>query len=403
METVIRRGKRLAAKKVLVTLGTTHFLNDLMTTGIVPALLPLYKHAFDLTYLQAGIVLFVSSVTSSVMQPLFGVFTDKRPKVWFLPIGILITGLGLAASGFAPSYGMLLFLVGLSGAGSGIFHPEASRAAYLAAGDARGTAQAIFQVGGNFGQAVGPLMLPLFLLSVGVTGLSWFLFGGLIGALLILSIMPWYRKSLDTMKQKSRAVRGKKHVGGLCLLTAVVILRSWTQIGVAGFLPFYYLTQGISLATGNLLTFLFLACGALGTFIGGRVSDRVSRKWLLFISMVVTVPFALLLPHTTGAVSIVVLMLFGFFVLSSFAVTVVYGQMMYPQNVGLVSGLMIGFGIGAGGIGAAIMGWLSDLFGVGLIFNLFVLLPLTASMLTLLLPSERQLLLDEKPSAASHT
>ncbi|RYM06042.1 MFS transporter [Sporolactobacillus sp. THM7-7] len=400
MEFVLKQKKQVAAKKQLISLGTTHFLNDLMTTGIIPALLPLYKHAFELTYFQAGVILFVSSITSSVMQPLFGVFTDKQPKVWFLPLGIFLTGLGLAASGFVPSYGLLLLMIALSGLGSGIFHPEASRGAYLAAGEARGTAQAIFQVGGNFGQAVGPLLLPLFLLATGLDGLGWFLLGGVLGVLLILYIMPWYRRSLVQEKERRKTIRGRKHVTGLCLLTIVVILRSWTQIGVAGFLPFYYLQQGVSLETGDILTFLFLAAGALGTFLGGRFSDRISRKWLLFASMAVTVPFAWVLPHVHGAVSIVVLILFGFFILSSFAVTVVYGQMMYPQNIGLVSGLMIGFGIGAGGIGATFMGWISDRFSIDLIFDLFALLPLLGAMITLFLPDEKSLLSEKKSISA---
>ncbi|GGL60911.1 MFS transporter [Sporolactobacillus putidus] len=388
--------RRLAAKKELVGLSLTHFLNDLMTTGIVPALLPLYKQAFHLNYLQAGVILFVSMITSSVSQPLFGILTDKKPKSWFLPIGICLTGFGLTASGFASAYWILLLLVGLSGIGSGIFHPEAMRGTYMAAGSARGTAQAIFQVGGNFGQAVGPLLLPLFLIATGLRGLGWFTLATVLGFVIVLSILPWYRQSLVRNKARQANIRGRNHPAGLCLLTAVVILRSWTQIGVAGFLPFLYLHQGIALKYGDLLTFLFLAAGAVGTFLGGRLSDIVSRKWLLFVSMAVTIPFAWLLPHVRGIFSIIVLFVFGLFVLSSFAVTVVYGQMMFPKNIGLVSGLMVGFGIGAGGIGATAIGWLSDIYGVYAIFNLFAILPLIAAILTLFLPSERSLLSNGK-------
>jgi FSR family fosmidomycin resistance protein-like MFS transporter len=383
---------KLAARRELFSLSGVHFINDLMTTGLVPALLPLYKDAFNLNYFQAGIILFVSMLTSSVAQPIFGVITDKNPKTWFMPVGICLTGFDLTASGYAPAYWVLLLLVGLSGIGSGIFHPEAMRGAYMAAGTARGTAQAIIQVGGNFGQAVGPLLLPLFLIATGLHGLGWFALATVAGLALVLSVMPWYRRSLAKNTARQKKIIGRNRVAGLCLLTVVVILRSWTQIGVAGFLPFLYLHQGIALKYGDLLTFLFLGAGALGTFIGGRVSDRISRKWLLFISMAVTVPFAWLLPHVHGALSIIVLFLFGFFVLSSFAVTVVYGQMMFPKNIGLVSGLMVGFGIGAGGIGATMIGWLSDLYGVNAIFSFLSLLPLAAALLSLLLPSERSLL-----------
>jgi FSR family fosmidomycin resistance protein-like MFS transporter len=382
---------KLAARRELFSLSGVHFINDLMTTGLVPALLPLYKETFHLNYFQAGIILFVSMLTSSVAQPLFGVITDKHPKSWFMPVGICLTGFGLVASGYAPAYWILLLLVGLSGIGSGIFHPEAMRGAYMAAGTARGTAQAIIQVGGNFGQAVGPLLLPLFLIATGLHGLGWFTFAAVAGLALVLSVMPWYRSSLEKNKARQKTIKGRNHVTGLCVLTVVVILRSWTQIGVAGFLPFLYLHQGIALKYGDLLTFLFLGAGALGTFIGGRFSDRISRKWLLFISMAVTIPFAWLLPHVHGVLSIIILFVFGFFVLSSFAVTVVYGQMMFPKNIGLVSGLMVGFGIGAGGIGATVIGWLSDQYGIYAIFNLFGILPAVAAILTLFLPTEQML------------
>lgn len=393
MRSATREKKQVAARKELYSLGSTHFINDLMTTGIVPALLPLYKEAFQLSYTEAGVIMLVSTLASSVMQPLFGMFTDKFPKSWYLPFSVLLTGLGLAFSGLVNSYALLLLMIALSGLGSGIFHPEASRGAHMAAGNARGAAQAIFQVGGNFGQAVGPLMIPLFLLATGIKGLAWFALVGALGTLLILNIMPWYKESLekDRLKKKSQ-IAGKRHILGLVGLTMVVTLRSWTQIGVAAFLPFYYLQQNISLAVADVYTFLFLGAGAVGTYLGGRYSDYFSHKWLLFGSMFLTIPFAWILPHASGVWAIIVLVLFGFFVLSSFVVTVVYGQMMLPNNIGLASGLMIGLAVGAGGIGATIMGWLSDHYGVEFIFDLFVIIPLVAAITTLFLPSEKKLL-----------
>lgn len=389
--------KQVSGKKELYSLGTSHFINDLMTSGLVPALLPLYKYAFELSYTQAGAILLVSNLTSSVMQPLFGQFTDKRPQTWFLPLGIFLTGSGLAATGFMPTYSLLLVMIAISGLGSGIFHPEASRGAHLAAGEAKGTAQAIFQVGGNFGQAAGPLMMPLFLLETGVTGLGWFVLVALLGVLIIMKIMPWYKKKLEESKNgKKKQIRGKRHIPGLVGLTSVVVLRSWTQIGMAAFLPFFYLQDGIPLKLGDLYTFLFLGAGAIGTFLGGKFSDTMSHKWLLFGSMFLTIPFAWILPHVSGVLMIIVLFLFGFFVLSSFAVTVVYGQMMLPNNIGLASGLMIGLGVGAGGIGSTIMGWISDTYGVSVVFDLFVILPIAGSLITLLLPGDKELMSGDK-------
>lgn len=393
MELALKRKKQVGAKKELYSLGTSHFINDLMTTGIVPALLPLYKQAFNLTYTQAGVILLVSTIASSVMQPVFGFFTDKYPRSWFLPFSVLLTGLGLAATGYVNSYVWLLLAIAVSGIGSGIFHPEASRGAHLAAGNAKGAAQAIFQVGGNFGQAVGPLMIPLFLLATGVKGLGWFALFGLLGALLLMSIVPWYRESLENARlTKKKSLAGQRHILGLIGLTIVVTLRSWTHIGVAAYLPFFYLQQNMSLAVADMYTFLFLGAGAVGTFIGGRYSDYISHKWLLFGSMFLTIPFAWLLPHSSGIYTTIILILFGFFVLSSFVITVVYGQMMLPNNIGLASGLMIGLAVGAGGIGATFMGWISDHFGVAFVFDLFVILPVIAAIVTLFLPSEKKLL-----------
>lgn len=207
--------RRLGAKRQLFSLSLAHFFNDVMTTGLVPALLPLYKQAFHLNYLQAGVILFVSMITSSVCQPIFGMITDKHPKTWFLPVGICLTGFGLTASGFAPAYWILLVLVGLSGIGSGIFHPEAMRGAYMAAGTARGTAQAIIQVGGNFGQACGPLLLPLFLIATGLHGLGWFALVTVGAFALVSSVMPWYKRSLIKNKARQAAIKGKNHPGGL--------------------------------------------------------------------------------------------------------------------------------------------------------------------------------------------
>jgi FSR family fosmidomycin resistance protein-like MFS transporter len=378
-------------KRALWRLGTTHFINDLMTTGIVPALLPLYKQAFHLTYTQSGIILLMSSLVSSVMQPVFGTFTDHHPKPWLLPLGTLVTGLGLALTGIVPNYALLLLAIALSGLGSGLFHPEASRGAHLAAGKAKGTAQAIFQVGGNLGQAFGPLMLPAFLLATGIHGILWFALIGALGALLMVQIVPWYKEKITAGLKKKTAKSGQKHLPGIICLTVVVVMRSWTQIGVAGFLPFFYLSQNLSLKVGDVLTFLFLLAGAIGTFIGGRLADSIDYKWLLLASMALTIPFAWLLPHVHGIWAVIVLFVFGFLILSSFAVTVVYGQSMLPNNIGLASGLMIGFGVGAGGIGAALMGWLSDHFGVRFVFDLFVILPFIGTLFTLLIPSERQL------------
>jgi len=368
-----------------------HFINDLMTTGIVAPLLPLYKSAFHLSYFSTSLIVLVSYLTSSIMQPLFGLFTDKYPRPWLLSAGVVLSCLGLALTGAATSFGWVLVFIGLSGLGSGAFHPEASRGAHLAAGEGRGIAQSIFQVGGNLGQAFGPAMLPLFVLARGLHALLWFLPLAVIAFAITIQILPWYRKRIEQERANKQIVHGRNRFGALLLLTSIVILRSWCQIGVAAFLPFYYKHHGIPYHDAFWLTFVFLLAGAIGTFIGGVLSDKLGRKWIVVASMVLSIPFAIILPHTTGLFSALDLFGFGFTVLSSFAVTVVYGQSLLPRNLGLASGLMIGLGVGAGGVGATVFGAIADVYGVPFVLNIVVILPILAGVLAFWLPSDKKM------------
>jgi FSR family fosmidomycin resistance protein-like MFS transporter len=378
-------------KGAVWSLSAAHLMNDLMTVGIVPALLPLYKESFHLSYTETGLIVLFSYFASSIMQPIFGYLTDRKPLVWLLPLGVFLSNLGLALTGVAPSFAWLLFFITLSGLGSGAFHPEASRGTHLAAGKAKGFAQAIFQVGGNAGQALGPLMLPLFLLHTGTQGLVWFTLMAIFAFFITWRLLPWYRSRIEQEQRKKRQIEGRNRTSAVILLVLVVILRSWCQIGVAGFLPFFYTHHQIPLSRAELYTFLFLGAGAVATFIGGTLSDRIGKKRLMVASMVLSIPFALIFPRVNGSLAAVTLLAFGFTVLSSFAVTVVYAQMLLPRNIGLASGLMIGFGVGAGGIGATFLGWMADQFGVPVIFNLIVILPVLASLISLWLPNDREL------------
>ncbi|MDI3317566.1 MAG: MFS transporter [Bacillota bacterium] len=372
-------------------LSGAHLLNDLMLAGVVPALLPLYRSAFHLSYAQAGAVLLVSNLTSSVMQPLFGYVTDRLPRSWFLPLGVSLCVAGVALTGAAPSYGWVLALVTLAGLGSGLFHPEASRATHLAAGPARGAAQAVLQVGGNLGMALGPLAVSLLILRTGLRGLLGFLILALAALLLTGAVLPWYGRLLHREALQPAARAGRNRPWALALLVLVVVMRSWSQIGVAGFLPMLYSQRHIPLARGELLTFVFLLAGAAGTYLGGLLSDRIGRKWLLLGSMLLSIPFAWLVPQASGLLAVATLVAFGFSILSSFAVTVVYGQMLLPSNVGLASGLMVGFSAGMGGLGAMLLGSLADRAGLGAVFTVLAWLPVAGALLTLPLPHDRTL------------
>jgi len=376
-------------RRALYTFSGAHFLNDLVTTGMVPALVVMYKDAFNLNYTQSTLIVLISYLTSSITQPIFGVLTDRKPRVWFFAVGLFLSISGLALTAIAPNLIWLLIFVAISGFGSGVFHPEASRGTHFASGTKKGLAQAIFQVGGNGGQAFGPLMIPLFLVHTGIDGLIWLLPLALLSLVLTVPLLNWLNGKVKDFQFKKKELPGENHLPGTILLVTVILLRSWCQVGVVIFLPFYL--SNLTLEQSELLNFIFVGAGALGTFIGGLLSDRIGMKRLMVGSMFLATPFALLFPHTSGFLSVIVLLLFGFTVLSSFSISVVYMQLLLPKNIALASGLSIGFGVGAGGIGSVFLGSISDLLGVSTVFTILSLFPLIGAVLAALLPNENKL------------
>jgi FSR family fosmidomycin resistance protein-like MFS transporter len=382
------KGQEPLYRRAVFTFSGSHLLNDLVTTGMVPALVVLYKHAFHLNYTQSTLVVLMSYLTSSVSQPLFGMFADRKPRVWLYPAGVFCSIMGLALTGLAQSLPWLLLFISISGLGSGAFHPEASRGTHLASGSKKGLAQAIFQVGGNSGQALGPLFVSVYLTHAGIKGLLWLIPVAFLSLVLTGQILPWLGKKLKSAEFKGkRRVKGTNNILGASLLSCVIILRSWCQIGVVVFLPFYL--HNLSVQQAEILSFVFVGAGALGTFFGGIWSDKLGMKRLLVISMLIATPFALIFPYVHGVWAVIDLLLFGFSVLSSFSVSVVYMQHMLPENIGMASGLSIGFGVGAGGIGSVFMGGISDVFGVATVFTILSLLPLVGSLIAFFLPNDR--------------
>ncbi|MEH7336205.1 MFS transporter [Neobacillus drentensis] len=375
-------------RRAVYTFSGAHFLNDLVTTGMVPALVVLYKNFFHLNYTQSTLVVLLSYLTSSVSQPLFGMLADRKPRVWLFPAGVFCSIMGLALTGLAPSLTWLLFFISISGLGSGAFHPEASRGTHLAAGSKKGLAQAIFQVGGNSGQAFGPLLVSIYVTHSGIHGLLWLIPVAILSIFLTGQILPWLGQKLQSSNViRKKELKGTNNIMGATILCGVIILRSWCQIGVVIFLPFYL--HDLSIQQSEILSFVFVGAGALGTFIGGIWSDKIGMKRLLVTSMLLATPFAIIFPYLHGVFSIIDLLFFGFCVLSSFSVSVVYMQHMLPKNIGLASGLSIGFGVGAGGIGSVFMGGISDVFGVATVFTILSLLPLAGSILAFFLPNDR--------------
>ncbi|WP_235824865.1 MFS transporter [Bacillus salipaludis] len=375
-------------RRAVFTFSGSHFLNDLVTTGMVPALVVLYKHAFHLNYTQSTLVVLMSYLTSSVSQPLFGMFADRKPRIWLYPAGVFCSIIGLALTGLAPSLPWLLLFISISGLGSGAFHPEASRGTHLASGSKKALGQAIFQVGGNSGQAFGPLFVSLYITHSGIRGLLWLIPVAFLSLLLTVQILPWLGQKLESAKlNRKKVLKGTNNILGASLLSCVIILRSWCQIGVVVFLPFYL--NNLTVQQSEILSFVFVGAGALGTFLGGLWADKIGMKRLLVISMLIATPFALIFPYVHGVLAVIDLLCFGFSVLSSFSVSVVYMQQMLPENIGMASGLSIGFGVGAGGIGSVFMGGISDIFGVATVFTILSLLPLAGSIIAAFLPNDR--------------
>ncbi|RNB84679.1 MFS transporter [Brevibacillus fluminis] len=384
--------------KILLAISLVHLFNDTIQ-AIVPAILPIFKDSMRLTYMQSGIIVFALNMTSSVMQPVVGMFADRRPTPIILPIGMGFTFLGVLGLALAPNYWLVLLSVLLIGLGSAVFHPEASRVANMAAGSRRGLAQSIFQVGGNSGQSLASVMTALVFAPLGQIGAIWFTLVAAFGIFVQGRIAKWYGNYLRTnelarKKNAARTIspeRKKKITFAIYMLIFLVFARSWYQSGITIYYPFYLMDKfGISLDKAQMYIFLYAAAGAVGTFMGGPLSDKFGRRNLLMFSLLGTAPLALILPYANAFWAFVILLFNGFILLSSFSVTVVYAQDLIPGKVGTVSGLVTGLAFGLGALGAVGLGGLIDKFDLGFVMQAVSFLPLLG-VLTLLLPSDKTL------------
>lgn len=386
-----------------------HLINDFLN-GVLTAILPLLAVQFKLSYAEVGILTMTSSVSSSLVQPIFGYISDKKGSPWLLAFSALALGLGLVWIPFAPSFLLLLPAVVLSGIGSAAFHPDASRAVYFAAADKRGLAQSVFQVGGNSGIALSALAL-LFLGHVGMNGTIWFMLPSVLSTVMMITLARWFSTRLSEYRKNRSAAtsaaanQGKASKGGLTLLVAVVTVRSWITSGITTFVPLYVIHfYGVLTTNVWLYTFIFLLFGAFGTMAGGPMADKVGQRNVIRMSMMVSTPLAVLLPYLPQSLLLVDLAALGFFLLSTFAVTVVYGQEMLPGNIAMVSGLLIGFAGGVGGIGTMLLGDLADSIGLRLTLEWVVWIMPLAALCTLFLPMDKhrrwQPPLEQRPTVA---
>jgi MFS transporter, FSR family, fosmidomycin resistance protein len=372
--------------KLLGLLAVGHLTVDTIQ-GSLPALLPFLKATFALSYAAAGTVMLMATVTSSVIQPLFGYLADRSARRWILPASVALAGIGLALTGFTRSYPVLLGVVVLMGLGVAAWHPEGYRTASNVAGDKKATGISWFSLGGNVGIALGPPVITLLVTTFGLAGSLGLLIPAGLVALLLMAALPVLSAPARPRAAAAAAPEARNRPGAMAILIVVVMLRSWTQLGFTTFVPFYYVDhlKADPRIVGPLL-FVFLGAGALGTIAAGPVADRFGARpfmvWACLLAAPLTVGFLL----TRGALAFVMLGAVGFTLISTFTVSIVLGQAYLPRHLGMASGMIVGFAIGTGGLGVAALGGLADRWGLPLALWVTALMPVGGFAASLFLP-----------------
>ncbi len=376
---------------VLGAISFCHMLNDMMQ-ALLPAIYPLLKGGFDLSFGQIGLLTLTYQVAASLLQPLVGLYTDRRPQPFSLPFGMGATLLGLVLLALAPSYPVLLAGAALLGSGSSIFHPESSRLARLASGGAHGLAQSLFQVGGNTGSALGPLLAAFFVLPRGQASLAWFALAALCGMAVLTLLGRWYRATGQARPAARRsaaaatALPARRVRWAVAILIALIFSKYFYLASITNYYIFYLMQHfQVSAQMGQVDLFVFLAAAAAGTVLGGPIGDRVGRKAVIWASILGILPFTLALPYAGLEATIGLSVVIGFVLSSAFSAILVYAQELMPGRVGMVSGLFFGVAFGMGGIGAAALGALADRTSIEFVYRLCAFLPLIG-LLTAFLP-----------------
>ncbi len=387
-----------AGTTVFTVLGAAslcHFLNDLLQ-ALLPAAYPILQNNFTLSFAQVGFLTLVYQVTASLLQPFIGSYTDRNPMPYSLPVGMASSMIGLLTLAFAPNFSVLLVGCVFLGVGSSIFHPETSRIARLASGGSHGLAQSLFQVGGNFGTALGPLAAAFIVLPRGQSGLAWFALAALAGMIILTALGRWYQSNGHARRSSGKATVRHSSLSRRQVAVAMIVLLALLfskYIYLASFTSYYtfYLMERFGLDTqdAQIYQFIFFGAVAAGTIAGGPIGDRLGRKLVIWVSILGVLPFTLLLPHVGLMPTAILSAIIGFILASAFPAIVVYGQELMPGRVGMVSGLFFGFIFGIGGIGAALLGGLADWKGITFVFDLCSFLP-AIGILALFLPNVRE-------------
>ncbi|SHG06008.1 MFS transporter, FSR family, fosmidomycin resistance protein [Flavobacterium segetis] len=366
---------------ILFSIAFAHLINDLLQ-AVIPAAYPILKENYKLTFTQIGLITLAYQAAASLLQPLVGLYTDKRPQPFSQIFGMIFTSLGIVSLAYASSFSMIIVSVILVGIGSSIFHPEASRISFLASGGKRGLAQSIFQLGGNAGTAIGPLLVALIVVPNSQQYIVWFVAAAVIGLLILSRIAFWYQDHLSLSRTKKAVIdlpnlSQNKIVLSVVILLVLIFSKFFYMASMSSYFTFYLMEKfNLSVQDAQFHLVLFLASCAVGTLIGGPLGDKFGRKYVIWFSVLGAAPFTLLLPFVdlfwTGILSVVI----GTIISSAFPAILVYAQELLPKKLGMVSGLFYGFAFGMGGLGSALLGNLADHTSITYVYYICAYLPL---------------------------
>ncbi|MFF2092804.1 MFS transporter [Paenibacillus sp. NPDC058174] len=390
------------AMTILLGVSAAHLLNDAMQS-VVPAVFPIFQQQLQLSFVQIGWVAFTLNITASILQPLIGLYTDRKPLPILLPLGMVFTLLGMVGLALAPSYAVLLLAAALIGVGSSVLHPESSRVAHLAAGKGKGFAQSVFQVGGNAGQALAPLMVAFIISPRGQLGFLWFTLLAVAGILIQYRISKWYREQYRVAAAAKKAAKvsaapaakrfSKPFIGFVLGILILMLFSKFVYLAsMTGYYAFYYMdSYNLPLDRAQIVLFALQFAGMVGTFLGGPLADRFGRQKIIWFSILGTAPFSLLLPYAGPVGAIFLCIAIGLILMSGFSVIIVYAQELLPGHVGTIAGLFFGLSFGLAGLGSVVMGWLMDAHGVELMVKVCAFLPLLG-LFALFLPKDSKIM-----------
>ncbi|WP_175991637.1 MFS transporter [Bacillus sp. Marseille-Q1617] len=391
----VHKQKSTTIYGILFAISSGHFINDTLQS-VVPAMFPIIERSLQLSYTQIGWIAFALNMTSSLLQPVFGYYADMKSRPYLLPFGMLSSLIGLIGFALSGHFLWIILSVLFIGFGSAIFHPEGSRVAYMAAGQRRGLAQSIYQVGGNTGQSLAPLITAFIFVPFGQKGALWFTLAAIFGVVILLRVSNWYSRQIESKEVNDVRKKGdmtsspihQKIKWAMVLVVFLVFARSWYGAGLSNYYQFYLIEDyGLSIKKAQAYIFAFMFAGVLGTFLGGPLADKFGKRNIIFFSMLGAAPLTLALPYLSLSLVFPVIFCIGFIISSSFSVIVVYAQELLPRKIGMVSGLTVGLAFGMGAVGAVLFGGLADLYSIRFVMILCSFLPLLG-MLTFLLPAD---------------